>query len=95
MKHRHKMHKAKGGEVYYAGGESEVAKEADEKKHGGSVHTKVKKHSMHAEGGHSKHRLDKFRRGGRAMGGSVGSNKHPLTTAAKVRHVGSSAGSVD
>lgn len=98
MKHRHHVHKkAKGGEVEqdYGGGESNVAKEAEEKKHGGSVHAKVKKHSMHhmhAEGGRTKHRLDKFRRGGRAKGGRTGSNNHPLTSAANVSYVGDHSG---
>lgn len=99
MKHRHKAKKASGGaaEDFYAGGESNVRKEAEEKKHGGSVHAKVKKasmHHMHAEGGKTKHRLDKFRRGGRAKGGRTGADKHPLSSAAKVHHVGSDAGSV-
>lgn len=103
MKHRHKQHHEKhkkdGGEVYYAGGDSNVRKEADgeERKHGGSVHAKVKKHSMHhmhAEGGRTKHRLDKFKRGGRAKGGRTGADQHPLTSAAKVHHVGSDAGAV-
>ena len=98
MKHRHEKHekkKAKGGEVYYAGGESNVRKEADEKAHGGSVHTKAKKHSMHhmhAEGGKTKHRLDKYRRGGRAKGGRTGADQHPLSSASKVHHIGSTAG---
>lgn len=102
MKHRHEKHKEKrasGGkaekEQDYGGGESNVAKEAEERRHGGSVHAKVKKesmHHMHAEGGRAKHRLDKFRRGGRAKGGRTGSDKHPLSSAAKVHHIGSSAG---
>ncbi|HZS57526.1 MAG TPA: hypothetical protein VFA65_24210 [Bryobacteraceae bacterium] len=100
MKHRHKHHEKKkdGGKAdYYAGGDSNVRKEAEgeERKHGGSVHAKVKKHSMHhmkAEGGRTKHHQDKFRRGGRAKGGRTGADQHPLSSAAKVHHVGSDAG---
>ena len=100
MKHRHKK-KADGGKVgkedYYAGGDSNVKKEADgeERAAGGGVHAKVKKASMHhmrAEGGRTKHRLDKFKRGGRAKGGRTGADQHPLTSAAKIKHVGSAAG---
>lgn len=60
-RHHHKMHKAKGGSVYYEGGESNVAKEAAEKeqrKHGGKVMGKV-------HGAKSKHRLDRRARGGK------------------------------
>jgi hypothetical protein len=53
---RHK--KASGGRVFYSGGNSNVAAEAAEKKHGGKVVGK-------APGGKSKHRMDKRARGGR------------------------------
>lgn len=89
MRARHTKHKAGGGKVMNAGGNPNVEKEAEERKHGGSVHKKVKKHSMHhhsAEGEKPKHRLDKFRRGGRLSGGRTGSDKHPLSSAAKVSH---------
>jgi hypothetical protein len=69
MAHRHKHHKAHGGKVFYSGGESKVAKEAEERKHGG----KVEAH-MHHKKGH--HRLDK-----RARGGGVGSDKSPFSSA--------------
>lgn len=76
MAHRHRVHRAKGGRVYYAGGESNVAKEAAERKHGGKA---MGKHGGHK--GH--HRLDK-----RAHGGRVGADKHPFSSA----HVGSKKG---
>jgi len=56
-RHHTKHKKARGGSVYYEGGESNVAKEAaekEQKKHGGRVHGK-KAH----------HRLDKRARGGK------------------------------
>ena len=53
---RHK--KAGGGRVFYSGGNSNVAAEAAEKKHGGKVVGK-------APGGKSKPRMDKRARGGR------------------------------
>lgn len=66
---RHK--KASGGKVdYYSGGNSNVAKEAAEKKRGGKVMGKV-------HGKKSKMRLDK-----RARGGRVGSDKSPFSSAA-------------
>jgi len=69
MAHRHKMHRAKGGRVFYEGGSSNVAKEAEEHKHGGKVHE-------HHVGGHKgKHRLH------RKHGGRVGSDKHPFSSA--------------
>lgn len=76
MKARHKKaHKAHGGEVFYSGGESNVAKEANEKKRGG----KVKAHkAMKAEGGSAMSRLD---RKGRKTGGRVGADKSPLSSA--------------
>lgn len=81
MKHRHhaqkKAHKAKGGAVFYAGGGSHVAKEAEEKKHGGAV----KKHVGKMDGHKGKHRLDKRPR--RAHGGRVGADKTPFSSAAR------------
>lgn len=65
---RHK--KASGGRVYYSGGNSNVAEEAAEKKHGGKVTGK-------APGGKSKARMDKRARGGR-IGGS---NSSPYSSA--------------
>lgn len=62
-RHRHELHKrARGGGLsskpeWNAGGESNAAKEAEEKKRGGRVH-------HHAEGEHAKHRADKRARGG-------------------------------
>ena len=75
MKARHK--RAAGGKApLNAGGNPNVEKEAAERKHGGR--------NMKAEGGKPKHRLDKYRRGGRAMGGRTGADKHPLSSAAKI-----------
>lgn len=70
MANRHKIQgKAKGGKVFYAGGESNVAKEAEEKKAGGKVVGKV-------PGRKSGGRLDK-----RARGGGVGADKNPYSSA--------------
>lgn len=77
-RHRHKeMKKANGGKVYYAGGSSEVAKEAAEKKHGGRVKKEVEK----MDGKKSKARMDKRPR--KASGGRVGSDKSPFSSAAR------------
>lgn len=81
-------HRAKGGAVgmgtAYAGGDSNVAKEARERKRGGAVC---------AEGSAPKGRGDMKARArggavpGRKRGGSVGADKHPLSSAASVKHV--------
>jgi len=71
---RHKMKKADGGGVFYAGSGSNVAKEAEKKKHGGKVVEKP-------EGGKPKARMDKRPR--RAAGGRVGSDKSPFSSAAR------------
>ena len=75
MKSRHK--KASGGRVFYAGGESNVAKEAEEKKHGG----RVKKHMGKVHGEKPKMRMDKRARGGRI---GSGSDRHPFSSAHSV-----------
>lgn len=67
---RHK-HRAAGGKLsskpeFEAGGESNAAKEAEEKKHGGKVH--------HGEGEKGKHRGDRAPR--RARGGKVHHEHH-------------------
>lgn len=77
---RHK--KADGGKVYYAGGESNVAKEAAEHKKGGKCYKKGgKAKHLKAEGSKAKHHLGKMKRatGGRTMG----SDKSPLSSAHK------------
>lgn len=52
MANRHKMQaKASGGRTYYAGGNSNVAKEAAEKKKGGKVSGKKSKMTFRARGG--------------------------------------------
>lgn len=69
MANRHKMQcKAKGGRVAYSGGSSNVAKEADEMKRGGKVDGKI-------GGAKAKYRVHK------ARGGSVGSDKSPMSSA--------------
>jgi hypothetical protein len=95
---RHHAKKARGGGVkgeFYAGGESNVAKEAEERKHGGRAH------HMEGEGEHAKHRGDRPNRArggkvehnrhhearGRKRGGGVGANLTPLSTAAKIKEV--------
>ncbi len=94
-------HRAKGGKVVaYTAGDSNVMKEAHERKHGGRVH--------HGEGEEAKHHAGKRARGGkvarrhggkvealghghhhgghhRARGGAVGSDKRPLSSAANVK----------
>jgi hypothetical protein len=79
-----KNHKASGGPAtgtdmkepspsdVYAGGSSNVVKEARERKKGGKVGMKVM-------GGNKRHRLD---RPGRKRGGGVGSDSRPLSSAA-------------
>jgi len=62
----------------YAGAGSNVVKEADERKRGGSV--KAKK-EVRMAGAKAKHRLD---RPGRKTGGRVGADKSPLSSAARV-----------
>lgn len=82
MKARHK--RAAGGVVdkdpsptdVYAGAGSNVIKEAEERKRGG----RVKKDMGKVEGKMSKMRLD---RPGRKMGGRVGADCSPLSSAAK------------
>lgn len=70
----------------YAGGKSNVKKEADgdERKKGGKVHKKsggaAKKEVGKVEGEHKKHRLD---RPGRKRGGGVGADVTPLSSANK------------
>ncbi len=65
MAARHRK-KASGGRVFYSGGDSNVASEAAEKKHGGKVIGKVM-------GKKSRPRMDKRQRGGR-----IGSDKSPM-----------------
>lgn len=85
MAHRHKKHHAKGGKVFYSGAGSNVAHEAEEKKHGG----KVKHHVGHAHGGKAKRRLDR-----RARGGKLGDmTKAPWSTAGSHHRSGGHGGS--
>lgn len=82
---RHKARAAGGKVMTYAGGDSNVMKEAHERKRGGKVeHEK-------GEGEAPKHRADKRARGGaapgRKRGGGVGANLTPLSTAARIKEV--------
>lgn len=92
MRHEmeHRKHHAEGGKIepdekeprpYNAQG-SEVEKEAEEKAKGGKV---KKKAEHHVEGHEKRKRLD---RPMRKTGGRVGSDKMPLTSAAKIRNAG-------
>ena len=88
------MKRASGGKVVtYAGGDSNVMKEAHERKRGGKV-----EHAM-GEGDMAKHHAGKRARGGgviaraaggkvsvpgRKRGGGVGANLTPLSTAARI-----------
>ena len=99
----HERKRARGGVVAYAGGESNVMKEAKERKRGGRVHHEAEgeeaheRHDRHRRrGGHVEHHEhEKHRkRGGRvhhgkhrAKGGEVGANERPLSTAARVSHI--------
>jgi hypothetical protein len=84
-RHHAKHHKASGGRTHeIASGNPDVIKEAegkepyakgDERKHGGRM---KKKHGMHPEGKKAKHRHD---RPGRKMGGRVGADRMPLSSA--------------
>lgn len=77
---RHKGSKGPNGKMpslpavtdAYAGGNSQVAKHAKEKKRGGAVQV---------EGGKGKVRMDKPKR---ASGGRVGANTRPFSTAANI-----------
>jgi hypothetical protein len=64
--------------VVYAGGDSNVVKEAKKRKKGGKVVKAVKKDGMKAGGMKSAARLD---RPCRKSGGKVGANERPLSTA--------------
>lgn len=69
------------GEDTYAGKDSDVKKEAEEKAKGGRI--KVKRAAGGPVAGKkTKMRLD---RPGRKRGGGVGADKHPLTSASKIR----------
>lgn len=78
MKSR-KMRRADGGAVkdVYAGGSSNVVKEANERKRGGRVR---KKEVGKVEGAKARMRLD---RPGRKTGGRVGADSAPLSSAAR------------
>lgn len=66
--------------MVYAGKDSNVVKEAEERKRGGGVRKKHK-HGGAIEGEKAKHRLD---RPGRKSGGRVGCDKAPMTGAHKM-----------
>lgn len=72
-----KKHRADGGKVMEYTADSNVAKEAKERKKGG----RVSKDSARVEGKMAKMRLD---RPGRKSGGRVGCDKSPLSSAARL-----------
>lgn len=75
-----KHHRDDGGRVgMRVSGNPDVFEEADERKRGGKVHKK--KHVGEPEGKIAKHRMDRLHRPGRKMGGRVGADKHPLSSA--------------
>ena len=89
--HKHpRAEHAKGGMVghfdhdkapsdVYEGANSNVVKEAKERKHGGKAHkAKHKHHVGHHEGHKAEHRMD---RAPRKSGGRAGSNMNPLSSA--------------
>lgn len=76
--HHKMMKRAKGGVVKYDAADSNVEKEAEERKKGGRV---KKKHEMKMEGEKPKHRLD---RPHRAKGGRVSSDQSPFSSARKL-----------
>jgi len=92
-----KHHKSGGGRIgMVAAGNPDVITEAhskepydegDERKRGGKV--KKKKHGMMPEGKMAKHRMD---RPGRKMGGRVGSDKAPMSSAHHSSKTGEKAG---
>lgn len=104
----HEKKRAKGGAMkehakpeWEAGGSSNAAKEAEERKHGGHVGEGEKPHHgahKRARGGHveephhavkekSMHHRHGMRVPGRKRGGGVGADMHPLTTAANIKKV--------
>jgi hypothetical protein len=100
-KKEHERKRARGGEVAYAGGDSNVMKEAKERKRGGRIHHEAEGEEAHERhdrerrrGGRMEHEHEKNRkRGGRvhgkhrAKGGEIGANEKPLSTAARVSHI--------
>jgi len=83
MAARHKGRKH-GGSAEHAGGNPEVIKEAEEKKHGGKVHKRKDGGSVAVEGKPAAYRADRVSThaiAGRKRGGRVGSNLSPLSTA--------------
>lgn len=89
MAARHVMLKRGGAakkEDFYAGGESNVAKEAEDKKEGGqelnrggrAKRARGGKTEMHGEAMRGPRRMD---RPGRKRGGGVGADRTPLSTA--------------
>ena len=69
------VERAAGGAVAYSGGDSNVMKEAHERKRGGKV-------GMAVDGEAAK---PKHGRPGRKRGGAVGADKTPLSSAAKIQ----------
>lgn len=96
MAARHRKHKATGGtaedppvKTIDNSKESGPYKEAEELKKGGRAKKKHGGAAHMVHGGKAKHHLG---RPGRKRGGRAGSDKMPLSSAAHVKHEGSSAG---
>ena len=84
---RHAKRAMGGKTTVYAGEGSNVLKEAEERKRGGKVER------MKGEGEKAKERHDRPKRArggavpGRKRGGGVGSDKTPLSSAAKIKEI--------
>ena len=98
---RHKARASGGKVVAYAGGDSNVMKEAHERKKGGRVHMhgegeeakakhdhkkRARGGKVHADGG-EKHHVHMHKAPGRKRGGGIGANRMPLSTAANIKEV--------
>lgn len=85
------MKRAAGGKTVYAGAGSNVLKDAMEKQDGGDENERKRGGKVEGEGEKAKHRMDKRARGGsvpgRKRGGAIGADRHPLSSAAKIKEV--------
>ena len=93
---KHKKRAAGGKADVYAGADSNVLKEAMERKRGGKVEHMEGEGEMakerhdrpkRAKGGKAEHHEKHRAKGGRVKGEGVGANRTPLSTAAKISEV--------
>ena len=93
---KHKKRASGGKADVYAGGDSNVLKEAMERKRGGKVEHMEGEGEMakerhdrpkRAKGGKAEHHEKHLAKGGRVKGEGVGANRTPLSTAAKISEV--------